>query len=263
MIELLTPIFRGEWAHYGEGLVCKEASGNNTYLIADLLNEPEKVDDILLRRARFYGVDDLRPVASIWLLKYVTLLIPPVAVAATVLQHGFPVRPQDISVILDEDATPVTFAIPHVGESVAGHGTQQRYTPLIKEHLHPLVAYISSCTGVPSKILWGNTSRRLETILNLAQQLETLSPGIAQRATIDKEFLLERRTWPGNARNPMFGSKRQTTRVTESGEVPVQLHRHCCLDYLLPEGSYCGLCPLSPEFRKRKKRVPLTKINAD
>ncbi|AQU81405.1 MULTISPECIES: siderophore-iron reductase FhuF [unclassified Halomonas] len=263
MIELLTPIFRDEWAHFGEGLTCREAVGNNAYLLADLLNEPEKIDEILVKRARFYGVDDLRPVASIWLLKYVTLLVPPVAVAATVLQHGFPVRPQDISVILDEDATPVTFVIPQLGESIAGLGTQQRYIPLIKEHLQPLIAYLSSHSGVPSKILWGNVSRRLETILTLAQQLDTLSPETIQRAASDREFLLECRTWPENERNPMFGSKRQTTRVTENGEVPVQLHRHCCLDYLLPEGSYCGLCPLSPEFRKRKKRVPSTKPNAD
>ncbi|WP_052475530.1 siderophore-iron reductase FhuF [Vreelandella titanicae] len=259
MIKLLSPIFQGDWAHYGQGLICSEAAGSNAYLLADLLNEPGKIDDILVRRARFYDFDDLRPVASIWLLKYVTLLIPPIAAAATVLQHGFPVKPEYISVILDENATPVAFVIPHLGESITGLDAQRRYAPLIKEHLEPLITYLSSRTQVPAKILWGNVARRLETLLTLAQQLDSFSPDIAQRAASDKAYLLEQRTWPGKKRNPMFGSKRQTMRITEEGEVPVRLHRHCCLDYLLPGGSYCGLCPLSPEFRKRKKRLPVSK----
>ncbi|MGP9767009.1 siderophore-iron reductase FhuF [Halomonas sp. AOP13-D3-9] len=259
MIELLTPIFKGEWAHFGEGLICREKAGSHAYLLADLLNEPETFDAILLRRARFYHVDDLRPVASIWLLKYVTLLVPPIAVAATVLQHGFPVRPQDISVVLDDDAAPVAFVIPHLGGSIAGLDTLRRYTPLIKEHLEPLIAHLSARTRVPAKILWGNVARRLETLLTLAQQRDTFSPDTVQRAASDKAYLLEQRVWYGNKRNPMFGSKRQTVRVTEEGEVPVRLHRHCCLDYLLPKGSYCGLCPLSPEFRKRKKRLHVSR----
>ena len=255
MIKLLTPIFRGKWAHFGEGLICREEAGSHAYLLADLLNEPENFDAILLRCARFYDVDDLRPVASIWFLKYVTLLVPPIAVAATVLQHGFPVRPQDISVVLDENAAPVAFVIPHLGESIAGLDTQRRYAPLIKEHLEPLISYLSSRTRVPAKILWGNVARRLETLLTLAQQRNAFSPNAVQRAESDKAYLLEQRVWHCNKRNPMFGSKRQVLRNTEEGKVPVRLHRHCCLDYLLPGGSYCGLCPLSPEFRKRKQRL--------
>ncbi|WP_083861826.1 siderophore-iron reductase FhuF [Halomonas sp. KM-1] len=252
MIELLTPVFQGEWAHHGEALICSKTAGSHAYRLADLLDRPREIDDILTRRARFVGCDDLRPVAAVWLLKYVTLLVPPVAVAASVLEHGFPVDPKDISVMLDDDAKPVAFVIPHLGESIAGLDTQRRYAPLLQEHLEPLIGYLSTRARVPAKILWGNTSRRLETILTLAQQLPGHPADTAQRAARDKEYLLERRTWPDGQRNPMFGHKRQATRITENGEVPVRLHRQCCLDYLLPGGSYCGLCPLSPEFRKRK-----------
>lgn len=253
MIKLLTPIFQGEWEHYGEGLICSETTGNQAHRLADLLDEPEAIDNILMQRARFYDYDDLRPVASVWLLKYVTLLIPPVAAAATVLQHSFPIGPKDISLILDDTAAPVAFVIPHLGESVAGLDTQSRYSCLLKENLEPLISYIATSTRVPAKILWGNASRRLETLLTLAQQWTNAPHEAAHRAANDKECLLEHRTWPGGERNPMFGRKRQATRVSEEGDIPVHLHRHCCLDYRLPGGSYCGLCPLSPEFNNRKK----------
>lgn len=252
MIELLTPIFQGTLAHHGEGLICSETAGSQAHRLADLLDEPEKIDDILMRRARYFEYDDLRPVAAVWLLKYITLLVPPVAAAATVLEHGFPVGPKDISVMVDDDAAPVGFVIPHLGASVSGLDTQSRYAPLLQEHLEPLIAYLAMRTRVPAKILWGNASRRLETLLNLAQQLTAYPPETAKRAANDKEFLLERRTWPDGQRNPMFGHKRQATRITEDGEVPVRLHRQCCLVYRLPGKGYCGLCPLSPEFRKRK-----------
>ncbi|MCE8024890.1 siderophore-iron reductase FhuF [Billgrantia aerodenitrificans] len=252
MIELLTPVFQGEWAHHGEALICSKTAGSHAYRLADLLDQPREIDDILIRRARFVGCDDLRPVAVVWLLKYVTLLVPPVAVAASVLEHGFPVGPKDISVILDDDAEPVAFVIPHLGESIAGLDTQRRYAPLLQEHLEPLIDYLSTRTRVPTKLLWGNVSRRLESILILSQQLTEYPPETAQRAASDKEYLLERKTWPGGQRNPMFSHKRHATRITEAGEVPVRLHRHCCLVYRLPGKGYCGLCPLSPEFRKRK-----------
>lgn len=121
-----------------------------------------------------------------------------------------------------------------------------------------VTSYLSSRTQVPTKILWGNVARRLETLLTLAQQLDTFSPDIAQRAASDKVYLLEQRTWPGQKRNPMVGSKHQTMRITEEGKVPVRLHGTAALTIFCQEVVTAVSAHFPPEFRKRKKRLPVS-----
>src|SRR5690606_11615469 len=111
---------------------------------------------------------DLRASSSAWSLVYLWALLPPVATAASVLRHGFPMRADEVAVCLDADGLPECFHIRGEGASLAGLSTAVRYEALLRDHLEPLFDAIHRQTRLPRKILWGNTARYLETVLETA-----------------------------------------------------------------------------------------------
>lgn len=244
MIALLEPIFQGDWAQYGETLVCAARPPARDLHVADLLCDPRLLAGVLRRHARHLGAEDLRPVASAWSLSYLWALLPPVVAAASVLQHGFPVAPEQMSVTLNDDGEPVCFYIPDEGAPLAGTDTVTRYGPLLRQHLQPLFIELSRQTRLATKILWGNAARYLEPILEQA-----LLSGPAPEITQDLDQLLRQRTWPDGRANPLFIRQREVVRLEGGKPATLKLHRQCCLYHLLPDEGYCGACPLAPEHR--------------
>lgn len=251
MIALLESIFQGEKAVYGEALAIRRATDADRPRLADLLADPARLDDILVRQARYFGTRDLRPVASAWSLTYFSALLPPVVAAASMLRHVFPVSARDVSLALDERGAPVAFFIPHEGRRFNESDTTTRYATLLWDHLLPLIEGLASRARLSPKVFWANAARHLDAILQQALHLNGQAPGIAG----DQEQLLDRPTWPDGRRNPLFRRRHEISRTEGDERAPVRLHRACCLNYLLPtEGGYCSACPLAPGNRPARKR---------
>jgi ferric iron reductase protein FhuF len=255
VIPLLAPIFQGEWAPYGETLACAAHPPPEAVRVADLLADPPRLLALLRLKARTLNMPerDLRAVASAWSMNYLHALLPPVAAAASLLQHGFPVRPEQVWVSLDDaDGDPESFHITALGTPRPGTDTAARYDVLLWTHLAPLFALLTQLTRLAPKILWGNAVRYLEPVLEESLRMSGQSPAVAA----DLKHLLHRPTWPqpcGELRdNPMFMPPRRGVRVADRSAPPVTLYRQCCLYYLVPRLGYCGACPLSPEFERER-----------
>lgn len=263
MIALLEPLFPGNLAPHGEALQCAPQPPADALRVADLVHSPELLGRMLRLHASHLGVEgkDLRAVASAWSLGYLGLLLPPVAAAASVLQHGFPMAAHQVWVRLGPHAHPLSFHIRELGRPQAGETTGARYSALLRHHLAPLFSALCSLAGVPVKILWGNAARSLEPVLDQALALTGAAAPIAE----DRRQLLHTAAWPARGpageaawTNPLPGPQREIrvgadagedARSGEHGERTVKLHRQCCLFHLLPREGYCGACPLSPAHR--------------
>ncbi|MFT3815663.1 MAG: siderophore-iron reductase FhuF [Acidovorax sp.] len=252
MIPLLEPIFRGPWAGYGESLICADPPPSQAVALSDWLAKPELFTAALREHARrrgYGGVKDLRPIASMWSMGYLAALLPPVAAAATLLHHQFPLQHDTIAMMLADSGLPAAFVIPALGKPMKGRDAHARYDSLVWGHLDPVFEVLHTVSGVPRKILWGNAARRLEDLLRVAASQVPGHPGVAS----DMDALLSRADWPaesGCRTNPLFG-KRETVRVLrESGPTTIALHRQCCLYHLLPAMGYCGACPLDAKLRQ-------------
>ncbi|WP_431111413.1 siderophore-iron reductase FhuF [Variovorax paradoxus] len=239
MIPLLEPLFPGELAVHGEKLQCADAVPPGALRIADLAQSPALLADVLQRNARYRGVTgaDLRAVASAWSLEYIAMLLPPVMAAASMLQHVFPVAAEHTWVRLDTHGGPISFHVRHMGKTHRGAGTAERYAPLLWLHLAPLFEALAATTRLAPKILWSNTVRLMEPVFDVALAATGGAPSILR----DRQQLLHSATWPNERRpNPLHGRERN---------YPVELHRECCLNYLLPNEHHCNACPLAPEHR--------------
>lgn len=251
VIALLEPLFPGPLAVHAERLQCADAVPTGALRVADLVQSPSLLADVLQLHARSRGAGaarDLRPVASAWSLDYLAALLPPVVAAASVLQHVFPVSAEHIWVQLDDNGVPTRFHVQHLGHARRGADTAQRYAPLLWHHLQPLFAALCSLTRLAPKILWGNTARNLEPILDMALAATGGAAHIAQ----DRDHLLHHPTWANEVQpvNPLHARCREVHRINDGQSHPLKLHRQCCLYYLLPHEDYCGACPLAPQHRK-------------
>lgn len=242
VISLLEPIFRGELAPLGERLVCAQDLPPDALRVTELASSTDLLAGVLHQHAKFRRVEDndLRAVASAWSLAYLSVLLPPVVAAASVLQHGFPVAAAQMWVQLDGRGVPLRFQIRELGAPVRGAATAQRYAPLLWHHLAPLFAAVGGLTRLAPKILWGNAARVLEPILDQAVALT----GGAASITRDREHLLQSAAWPQAVTNPLHGRQREVVQWRDGHQMPVKLHRQCCLNHLLPGETACGACPL-------------------
>lgn len=252
MIPLLAPLFQGELAVHGETLDCAPRWPAGALPISRLAGNDPLLGDTIRRYAAHLGVtgNDLRAAASAWSLEYLWALLPAVTAAATVLQHGFPMRADDVALSLDDDGTPVRFHIMHEGRTMPGTPPAVRYSPLLDGHLAPLFKAINQQTRLAQKILWGNTARYLEVILDEALALT----GNAGHVATDREALLQHPTRPDGHPNPLFSRQRRSIHAENGVATPITLHRQCCLLYRLPGEGYCGACPLAPEHRHQAVR---------
>lgn len=244
MIPLLAPLFSGAWAPYGETLICEEEPPADAIPIAALVSDDRLLLRLLTVYAQHLGVvgGDLRAVASAWSYTYLWALLPPVTAAASVLQHCFPMRAADVALGVSEAGNPAQFYIAQEGSRLPRASTQARYSALLDAHLAPLFCAIARQTGLPPKILWGNTARYLESIF---EQLLALT-GDAATIVADKNALLGVSRQADGRVNPLYGRQR---RVISKDGVTSALHRQCCLFYRLPGRDYCEACPLAPEHQ--------------
>ncbi len=247
MIPVLAPLFQGEWAVYGETVICSPQRPAGAVSISCLSGNETLLGDTIYRYAAHRGVtgEDLRAAASAWSLEYLWALLPPVVAAASVLQHSFPLRARDVAVSLNDVGAPVCFHIKHEGHAMPGTPTATRYAPLLDDHLGPLFDAIGRQTRLAQKILWGNTARYLEIILDQALALTDNASHVA----LDREILLQRPKQIDGQPNLLYMQQRTSVHIELGVATIVALNRQCCLLYRLPGQDHCGACPLAPEYR--------------
>lgn len=251
MIPLLSPLFQGDWAAYAEALHCAPEWPAGAVPVTRLLHSDPLLGDTIRRYAAHLNIsgNDLRAASSAWSLDYLWALLPATAAAASVLQHAFPLRAEDLALNLNDFGVPICFHIRHEGRPAPATPVAVRYGPLLDAHLRPLFKAIVWQTRLAEKILWGNAARCLETILDQALALTGNATHVAQ----DKQFLLQRPTRPDGAPNPLFAPQRVSPLTRDNIDAPLLLHRQCCLHYRLPGYSHCHACPLAPEHRAEPK----------
>ncbi len=249
MIPMLEPLFPGSWRAFGETLGCGDRPPAEAVPVSALLSERGLLDQLIRRSACARGVagPDLRAAASAWSCAYLWCLMPPVVLAASALQHVFPVEPERLYVCFGEQGEARCFHILQPGRAHVGSSTAERYEALLTRHFLPLFTRIHQQTRLAPKTLWGNAARYLEVLLEHALQTcgEAARPVVQQ----DRVCLLDRPALFAEAPNPLCMPRRRVSGVDGAGEAGILLHRQCCLYYRLPGQPHCGACPLSPANR--------------
>ena len=250
MIPLLAPLFQGDWAAFGSGLSCLPPPAGAIRLDR-LLNDPDRLDAVLRQHARHLGVDDLRPVSTGWLLDYCWMLLPPFAAAATMLRHRLPLAPQQTWLAIDEDGHPQRLYLGHDGHAMPDTPAAERYGELLRSHLPPLVAALARHGRVAERLLWGNAARRLDAVFEQV----LLATGNATHCVADANALLHQPFWVDDLPNPLHGPRQVFRKQVDGLARQIELHRECCLCYMLPQQDYCTACPLAPANRAAKQAV--------
>lgn len=240
MIDVLAPLYRGEFEVYRDVLVLADDPRPATPY--DRLLTPAAFGDLQSRFGARYSGDDRRALVSLWAKHYIVKLLPPVLGATLLLRWRLPLALADTALVLDEGHLPQAFHLIGKGEPFAADVSDpfELFSGLLDDHLQPLFQAMASQVKLSPKVLWSNAGNYFENLLNLMAKAgmpaERLAPG---------RLLLESRTRPDGTRNPLFQPVQYLPVNDEHGQPTLRRERKvCCVRYLLPELELCGNCPL-------------------
>lgn len=204
------------------------------------------------------GIPDLAIAASLWSKHYNNALIPAVLPAMTLLGVGLNASLENVSLVL-KDKLPQSVVLHHLQESVlylprwsktpapslqtVGELSELYRVVLgaLFQHLQSAIAQINQLTRLPPSVVWGNTGNVCDY---LYEELANC-PGGAIAAKTDRAVLFERSANPAGAgRNPLYQTVICQTAKNSDGSAPKPLRRTCCLLFRIPDGHYCGNCPI-------------------
>ena len=240
MIDVLAPLFRGEFEAYRDVLVL--ADDPRPGMPLDLLLAPAAFGDVLGGFAQRYNGDDRRALASLWAKHYIVKLLPPVMGATLLLRWRLPLSLHDTAVVLDEGYLPQAFRLSGKGERFAADISDpfELFSGLLDDHLQPLFQALSSQVKLSPKVLWSNAGNYFENLLNLMARA-----GMPAERLAAGHVLLQTRIRPDGSRNPLFQPVQYLPVNDEQGQPTLRRERKvCCVRYLLPELELCGNCPL-------------------
>lgn len=240
MIDVLAPLFRGEFEAYRDVLVL--ADDPRPGMPLDLLLAPAAFGEVLGGFARRYNGDDRRALASLWAKHYIVKLLPPVMGATLLLRWRLPLSLHDTAVVLDEGYLPQAFRLSGKGERFAADISDpfELFSGLLDDHLQPLFQALSSQVKLSPKVLWSNAGNYFENLLNLMARA-----GMPAERLAAGHVLLQTRIRPDGSRNPLFQPVQYLPVNDEQGQPTLRRERKvCCVRYLLPELELCGNCPL-------------------
>lgn len=240
MIDVLAPLFRGEFEAYRDVLVL--ADDPRPGMPLDLLLAPAAFGDVLGGFAQRYNGDDRRALASLWAKHYIVKLLPPVMGATLLLRWRLPLSLHDTAVVLAEGYLPQAFRLSGKGEPFAADVSDpfELFSALLDDHLQPLFQALSSQVKLSPKVLWSNAGNYFENLLNLMARA-----GMPAERLAAGHVLLQTRIRPDGSRNPLFQPVQYLPVNDEQGQPTLRRERKvCCVRYLLPELELCGNCPL-------------------
>ena len=232
MIPALAPIFPGPFAAIAEPLVL--ADDPRPYIGgAELLND-NTLRELLAGFASNYSEPEALAVATQWSKWHLSIFLAPVVAANILADWALPTAIEDVGVILSADKRTLAIRLADGGKRARYEGPQQRFAPLMRNHLAPLFLAVSQASGLPAKVLWSNAGNVFENVVaRCAEGCGENHPGIA-----DARALLGSRTDPDGRKNPLFEP------VRYSGRGGSRQRRVCCLRYRMASLPLCKSCPL-------------------
>ncbi len=204
---------------------------------ADLLR-PGILDDVLAPMLARHPDADERAVISMWSQWYFARLVIPATTLAVRAHRILPLNLDEVEVVFDDEGgLPATFGLPRPGPVRPDADAFERFRPLLRGHVEPLVEALSDHSGLARSLLWGNAGSYLDWTLSLLA-----SEGDGEESPeLPGSSLFGVRRWPDGWKNPLRGAMR----VVESGGAGARQRRVCCLRHLIPETEGCGeACPL-------------------
>lgn len=195
MLDLLRPYFPGDWAQYGESLQLMN-SRPPRLSVAQWLSDPTQLETALTRHAEsLNGAHERKAVASDWILRYLTALLPPIVALSSPLKYRLPVSSHEMVLTLNDSGMPMSFAIPHLGAAMPEADAATRYESLVWQHLDPFITHLVRQTRLPTKILWGNVRRSLLGILEQALPVVSANTALSTSLIEDRRALMESPLW--------------------------------------------------------------------
>lgn len=234
--EMLSAALTGDLARFCDRLVASD--DGRASVAAEKLLRPDAFDRIVEPFAARYPDTDRRAVVSFWSQWYFSALIVPSVATNLLLDRRLPLAIDELALIVDGDEhRPAGFRLPGAGPPLdPDAGPFERFRPLVRGHLAPLVEMIAGHVGLAPRLLWSNAGSYFDWIVG---RLEAGEDG--ERVAAPGRQLLRTRTWPDGRENPLF----EPVRVVEGEDGEVRQRKICCLRYLLPGVEGCGvLCPL-------------------
>jgi len=238
VIPLLAPIFRGEWARYGETLLHTVASPGDLNL-ADLVGQEALREQLLKTYGNAIGCDDRQASASLLMLHYFEMLFPPAVAALTLLRHVFPLTLDRSWLRLDAKGMLTAIVIADLGSARLDGSPHELYSQLVWGHLEPLILAFAKSGRLAPSVLWSHVSRRMEPIFDTF-----VAQGAQAQAARDFDALLRQQAWAGKTKNLLYRPVRTAERMIAGQKHTIKLHSHCCLYYRVPPHNYCTACPL-------------------
>jgi len=237
MLKCLNTLFIGDLKPLATPVVCQIDNYDSDMNLDELASSMPKllVQYKQLHYSNSTSDENTIALVSAWSLDYLWKVLPSFIVATSVLKILLPLAPENIEIRINNLGTVKDIKLPNEGLVNPNSSTQERYNPLINDHLTPLFDELNKNFKVPKKILWGNALRYIKNIFNtLEQQYPTLT-----YLKLDREILLTKKFFDDGSFNPLYFPIRKVIKDNEYH----QAHNQCCLYYQLPNFSYCDLCP--------------------
>ncbi|CCV04710.1 Ferric iron reductase [Mesorhizobium metallidurans STM 2683] len=229
MIPALAAFFPRKLAGIAESLVLEDDP--RPHVPGAALLDRDRLRQVLGAFSASYAEPDAQAVATQWSKWHFSQFLPPVLIANIAGDWLLPTAIDRIGIVLSPDSRTLAIRLPGEGARLPVSGVQ-RFSPLVEDHLAPLIAAISRASGLPAKTLWSNAGNVAETIASeCAAFLGEAHPGVA-----DARALLAARLWPDGRRNELF----EPVRYREGR----RRRRICCLRYRMASLALCKSCPL-------------------
>lgn len=233
----LTELLPADYAEHGRHLQFGIPVWSGRGVVVKLPNLLQHLPAMLEPMSAIYQTDDERVLLSQWSKAYIDLILPPVLVAAQLLERPLSMTLQQCSLLL-HGGMPSMLWLPEGSLGAPVASPQQRYRSLLVDHLAPLFDDMAKAVRLSPKVLWNNLGNSLEYDLNTVYGSE--------RARADIQYLFESCQFFDTGRpNPL----RQTIRYLPSDRPPLsspfRARKVCCLRDRAPEDvGLCSSCPL-------------------
>jgi ferric iron reductase protein FhuF len=233
VIDSIASIFHGPLA-FARDLLSLSPDGEA--IPCSALCEPGVLRDIFDRYATLHEHADRRAVVSMWTQTYAVRLVYPVLASNLMLGRDLPLDPDDTLLLLGPQGNPRGFSLSHDGDPVTARGLE-RFAPLVRGHLAPLVEAVAKEGRVAQRLVWSNFAVRFDSVAQIGDRQGQL----CDTAREDIATLLRAERWPDGWANPL----REPYRDDVWDGQPVRRRKVCCLRYMLPDFEGCGgSCPV-------------------
>lgn len=244
MIACLTPAFPGQLERFAGTLSIVDRT-TVSFACAALL-EPDTICNLIERLALRFPDARHCDLASLWARTYSARLIASVVFPTVLLDRRLPIHIDETRLVIDETSGyPASFQLPNAGTTFETIDPFERFRPLIRGHIEPLIDAIAAHGKAPTKILWGDTAIAFDNLIRRAR-IAAIERG--RVLDYDPITLIEASHWPDGWKNPLH----QPFFPPECCDGR-RVRKTCCLYYRLKPGNrFCGACPITEKQTKRR-----------